>query len=320
MSAIISLGLRIPNQTFARPSETADVPASWTTLSGSPTWTALYGQGPAYSHPRTQRIALGTATGTSTTTIASAPGPPGHLCANATNQPLIGYMLYRSTGVGTDQRPVLYLEGRRSNGTQVDRIALGTIANNNSDWYLQTLTPTISWSGTNCHHKRLQLEIVRSTGTHAALTLDLAFLGIGIWASGTGYYAMPQDVAPRGSTPAFAQHQTTYYTNANGEDRSIDWSRFVAPRAGVLAYDWLPQTAVDALSYAWSMSQGRHIENGTTNPQGGRWPLLIAPGLPLWPKVLMVRPSERALGLEVAGDWISDPSFYSGGLPLVEIV
>jgi hypothetical protein len=316
----ISLGLRIKNCAFACPSDVDGVPAYWdiNALDGS----AKHSDGPNCGHPRWQRWSKSSG---SYGSALSHPTPVGQLCGTG-NIPLVFYTLIKSSGLGSGNTITIELLRYNISGVNVESHTLLTLSGNDAIWNARGTTLLKAFSAGSVYYNRFRINVTRVSGTP---TIDLAFIGLGVWSVsyGDGAYTFPNYIARAGSTPCLPNDADQPYQTQGGEERWNDAGRIVSPRSGVLFFDWesgehglSPLSFGDAMRYARMMNKQRSMEGSTTIPEGGRWPLIVCPGTPGWPNILQCRFADPRLPLEYAGDFLTDPADHSLALNLVEVI
>jgi hypothetical protein len=324
-NAILTLGLYAPNLSFGLSGDVSGRAAGWTPSTGTGvtfTEQALIDDGPQSSHRRTQRYTL--STGTYANAISGA-CPAGKLCGVGTHslRYAIAARVSIGTGTATTGNSVSFNLWRYNlGGTVLDQIGLLSIGSNVAGWTLFSANVSKNMGTTSAAYLRYVIGVGR-TGTatnQAPVTVDVAGFYAGIWAQSTGALDLGQGVSPA-TRPAFpTRPMGAVHIQGNGAIRRSDHGRGFQPRAGVLAWDWVPSTTMDGLTKAWAANAGQGFTTGSTSPEGGYWPLLVVPGLPSWPLAMLCDVQSDALGFEYPGDWHMDPAYFSGGFPLTEVL
>lgn len=314
-NAILALGLYAPNLAFSVSGDAAGRAAGWTPDAGTGfTETAMFGDGPSKSHARWQRYALSTATDRE---VVSAACTTGKLCGTGSHQ--LRYAILCSTSGNTGRSQIISLKLRRYkiDGTVLETLTIRDIVTANAAWTLITGDASVTFSAL-CHHSKYVLTFGR-TGGGLPVSMDIAGVGIGIWTQSVGSVDIGIGVSPS-TRPAFSTRPIgDVHTNSVGANRRTDHGRYFQARVGVLAWEWIPDATMNALHQAWAVNIGSGLVSSSVSPEGGYWPLLVLPGLPSWPQMMMADISGNEPGFGYAGDWVMDPGFFSGGLPLVEV-
>lgn len=318
-----ALGLHAPNQAFSVSGDTAGKAAGWTVSTGTGiTWTedARFSDGPTMGHSRWQRYTLSAGTYGQ---VLSAACPPGKLIGTGSHNVRYAALVRVNLGTGTATvGNLVTLNIRRYNatGTAVDLVGLYTLATTLSSWTLVSGDVGVTLAGTAPAYCKYSIGFGRGTATNQQpVTLDIAGLGLGIWTQTAGSYDVGIGPAPS-CRPMFASRPLgAVHVDSVGFSRRTDHGRRFAPRAGVLGWDWLGQSAMEAIHRAWVMNAGAGMASGTTSPEGGYWPLLILPGLPSWPGMVMADIQSQDLGFQYPGEWHQDPAYFSGALALQEV-
>lgn len=310
-------GLPIPNPCLSIPSRTANAPEGWTKSGVASSLTALYGDSPQNGHARVQRW---TVTGTGSAYLLSPPAAPGLGTLNASTK-FYGVLLHRLDKGNPGDTVTVYIRTCKSDGSTNQSLTIvNTSASTPTTWTLlageSSATP-----GALSHHARILLAL-ETTGASDAI-LDIAFVGLGCWNGNTaGHYTFGK--YPIG-IPAQATDSTIIQARrgvklATGGERRVDRDRFTDRRRMKMGISMCDETMQAALLKGWQHNMGRAYQEATTNPGGGRYPLMITTQDPALPQAGLYDFDGTEFPLKRDGSYATDPTFFGGVMNFTEVL
>ncbi len=308
---IMALGLRVPNASFSIGSS-AGIPYGWTDVYGGLGGKAASVAGPPYGHSRAQRVTLSSTDGQ---ILRSQPAPPGHLSRQGTPR-VMPAVWYRASGMAENSVLQLHLYAYDAADAQLADVVIWSASANQADWTLglADLFVTIPASTS---HVRLGLRF-RYEQASSVCVWDVAFAGVGWIVSATTsahtWPCYPDQGAGCLPTAAAEALGRDSYGTLRTHDRDLQpRPHRLSMKAGYLG-------AADAAvqRWLWGMARGRgSVALATSLAAGGRWPLLVLPGLPMAPAALLCEPTGDACPVRPRGD--VDPPSYEAAWELEEI-
>jgi len=309
----IALGLEIPNPTFSIPGESIDDAAGWS-ISGETESHGFHLVSDVDSgHSRGQYIERSSS---GDVTILSAPAIPFLGCVVAATK-FSAWVLHKCSASTTRLAQISFYN---SSDTLLGSspYSIGSITNSTSAWNIDVLESASITPPTGSHHVRFSLKLNGSSGCH----IYLRFAELGIWRSSTSGYQQLSDYIQAGSWTALAD-EITDQTNALGQRLHNDRNRYAHPHLGEIACDRISHDDRRHYARAHRFGIGSPAESQEgSNPGGGRFPLLLAPGHPSMLEMGLWDWEDRAFPLRAVDPWVRDypNGYFSGRIRLRERV
>ena len=307
-----AVAIGVPNPTFSVGSVTdPKQPEGWTVAGGNPTATGLFRDtSGAKGHARAQRY-----TATTVTIGLRSAVTPAYKLTNPVSTKFLAVCWNRRTNWTGGQTFKVQIQWRNAADSAVGVTTdLISVAGAQASWTVDVGTATLT-PPSGAHHAVAFVDCAVSSGK----ILDLRYCEIGAWNTTTdAYYTMTR--TPWVPYECTQDPSDDGQADAMGKMRWTDLARRTNPHRLRMSLALLP-SATDALALRtlWQLNHGVGGGGNTSQPSGGRWPILWVPNHSDMPGALTCDwPGQFSLFPD--GPIHSDPPTYGGSVELVERV